>query len=267
MNGNGSSLSFLDILLSIEDTIQISILEFDAIYFNAAKRCYLEANNSIKKIDKAYKRYYILTNKIERIEEKYKHSDYDEGYDKIESLCIQQEDAEYQIRKSYGPFIQQICLTHILAILTLEAHINFKADELLKGKEKDNFLDLSLESKWMFLPKILQSGGFNYGIEPFQSFSRLIKIRNKLVHYKPKDEDWQLIEENFPIKDFGISLDHAEKSLKTVKDMIIQLADFLKIESPHWVTERFESFSPKQATYFFKFKEKKIMEEPKLKAI
>jgi hypothetical protein len=98
-------------------------------------------------------------------------------YDELEPIYIQMEGAEFDIGSAYGPYMQHIALTHILCATAAEAHINVVAKGRLKGKFKDNFEKISLEGKWLFLPKILGKAGFDQGAEPFQSFSKLNKIQ------------------------------------------------------------------------------------------
>jgi hypothetical protein len=83
--------------------------------------------------------------------------------------------------------IRTVATAHMLCAASLEAHINIRAENLLGGKDYEEFDKLSIAGKWLFYP-ILKgvTGRFDPGAQPFQKFQILIKRRNDLVHYKEK---------------------------------------------------------------------------------
>ena len=198
-------------------------LSIDAMYFHAAKKCCEAAKASLNDIGKARKVFVALRIKEAKILERY-DGDSGEAYDDLEPVYIQMEGAEHGLGAAYGPYFQNIALTHILCATVAEAHINIIAKERLEGKFRDNFERISIEGKWLFLPKISGNATFVQGAEPFQSFSKLIKYRNELVHYKGKKESWEGFEQGMPkfIDHLGLSLRKARKSIMAVKEMILE---------------------------------------------
>jgi hypothetical protein len=145
------------------------------------------------------------------------------------------EDADYQIGEAYGVLIKEIAIVHILSTATLEAHINSIAHDSLNGKYFDYFERLSLEAKWLYLPKLLGYQSFNPRNEPFQSFSRHIQVRNKLVHYKGMQEKWVSGKPPQFLTQIGLTLSEAEKAIRTAEEMIAAFADLRKAEHPFWL--------------------------------
>jgi len=182
--------------------------------------------------------------------------DSSEAYDELEPIYIQMGNAEYDIGAAYGPYFQNIALTHILCLTAAEAHINIIAKENLKGKFRDNFERISIEGKWLFLPKILGKTTFDQGAEPFQSISTLIRHRNELVHYKARKEAWEGFEQGMPkfLGKLGLSLRDARRSLKAVKGMILELSRIIEKEPPYWLREGYDDLPQDIATNFFEIK-------------
>ena len=237
---------------NIEPPSWSTTLLVDAMYFHAGRKCYEAAKQALKRIDKSRKYFEKLRNKEAIIIERY-DNDIIEAYDKLEPLYIQMEGAEYRIGAAYGPYLQNIAITHILCATSLEAHINNIAKGRLKGKFGDIFEKISLEGKWLFLPKVLGKMTFNQGSEPFQSFSKLIKYRNQLIHYKGRSEKWEGFEYEEPkfLEKLGLSLTEATNSLITVKKMVIEIARLINIDPPHWLRKGYDDLPDDITTNFF----------------
>ncbi len=216
-------------------------LLIDAMYFHVAKQSYVAAKRSLKGIGKAIKIFADLRAKEADIKERYA-DDIMEAYNELEPIYIQMEDAEYGIGAAYGPYLQNVAITHIFCATALEAHINGIAKGRLTGKFKEIFEKISLEGKWLFLPKILGKMSFDQGSEPFQSFLRLIKYRNELIHYKGRKDEWEGFEYGEPkfFEKLGLSLTVAKNSLKTVREMILELSKNMKIDPPHWLRKGYD---------------------------
>jgi hypothetical protein len=152
------------------------------------------------------------------------------------------EDAEDQIVALYSPFLQSIAVLHFLCVATLETFINITAKSQLDGKTLEKFERISLETKWLFLPRFGGFDGFNPGKEPFQSFSKMIKIRNALVHYKPLKSKWK----SPGIPDFlpklGLTLEAASASLNSVEQMVRALSDQMGNNIPFWLDTTYVSY-------------------------
>lgn len=228
-------------------------LLLDAMYYHAAKENYQAAKTTLKGIEKAEKAFSKLKAKEKRVLERHV-GDSSRAYDALEPIYIQMEGAEYDIGNAYGPHLQHLALTHILCIATAEAHINQIAKNILSGKFLDQFEKVPLEGKWLFLPKFIGRDSFDQGQEPFQSFSRLVKFRNELVHYKGKKEHWESFEQGLPkfFDKLGLSIPMALRSLKTVKAMILELSKMTRNEPPYWLREDFDNLPTNIVTNYFK---------------
>jgi hypothetical protein len=239
-------------LESVSAPIWYSTLRADAMYYHAAKMSYKAAAVAKNGIKRANKDFALLCDKEEVILNKYDR-DYSKAYDELEPLYIQMDGSEYDIGAAYGPYLQNIAITHILCATTVEAHINVLAKEKLSGRAHDNFERISLEGKWLFLPSLLGKPSFEQGAEPFQSFSSMIKYRNELVHYKGRKEEWKLISGGEPklLDKLGLSLTKAKKSLEAVRNIIISLSDRLELEQPYWLKRRFEKLPTDIKMNFF----------------
>ena len=104
-----------------------------------------------------------------------------------------------------------------------------------------------------FLPKILENTTFDQGSEPFQSFSKLIKYRNELVHYKGRKESWESFEQGMPefLDKLGLSLRKARKSIQTVREMILEISRMINQGPPYWLREGYHDLPQNIVTNFF----------------
>lgn len=227
-------------------------LQIDAMYFHAAKNCCEAASSTLENIDKAKNAFADLRNEEAEILERYDNDSW-KAYDDLEPIYIQMENAEFDIGAAYGPYLQNIALTHILCVTAAEAHINIIAKARLEGKFRDNFEKISIEGKWLFLPKILGNTTFNQGAEPFQGFSELIRYRNELVHYKGRKESWEGFEQGMPkfLDKLGLFLTNARKSIKAVRGMILEISKMINQQPPYWLREGFDDLPPDIVTNFF----------------
>lgn len=212
-------------------------LMVDAMYLNAAEQAFERAVKGESAIEAAVRRVERLNQHLKRMLEKHNGSSH-AAYEELEPISIQLESAEYDLGAAHAPVLQALALVHILAAASLEAHINGRAVERLSGKHFELFEKFSLEAKWITLPKLLGLAGFDVGIEPFQSFSRLVKLRNSLVHYKSKREEW--IPPGVPtfLAELGLTPDEAEGSIKAAKRMIKELSRQLGSAEPFWLRRR-----------------------------
>lgn len=211
-------------------------LSLEALYYYSASFHFKKAKNSLPELQKALKRY-------SKLEEEEKLLKIKKADDKLESIAIQIIDYINPLIESlYKPLLEGVALTHILCLASLEAHINILAKNNLSGKILKNFDYLSVESKWLYLPLLSGMSTFNPGMQPFQDFSDLIKIRNALMHYKPKIEDFN----GEPVPKYldvlGLSIPKAEISLKVVPAMVSNLANLLKRPIPDWINNAPDSY-------------------------
>jgi hypothetical protein len=225
--------------------VWMTVLAVDAMYFHAAKEALTRAARATKEIKKAEVRVARWQAKIERLNELHdadalKDSDY---YNRMERLSIQIEDLEYGVGAAYGPLLQSLATVHIFAASALEAHVNIRGQELLAGRELGLFERLPLDAKWLFLPRLLGLIGFDPGAQPFQNFDRLVKVRNKLVHYKVQREPWGGSDVPPQFLDaIGLSSEAADESVATVREMVKEFARQLGESAPWWLNAGNPSF-------------------------
>lgn len=225
-------------------------LRIDAMYYLSAQQSFKIAELCVGKIQKAEEHLSHLKERLDQIKEKYQ-DDPAKEYDELEPISIQMEDAEFSIGAEHGCQIQQIASIHIFCSASLEAFINSRGKDLLNGKYRDTFESMSLEGKWLFLPKLNGLNGFDPGINPFQDFSKMVKYRNQLVHYKSKKEKWKSpgIPE-FLVK-LGLTLDCAKNSLLAVGNMIDNYCGQTNEESPYWLRRDFAKLPKDIISNFF----------------
>ena len=222
------------------------------MYFHAAQTSYRAAKSALKGIGQARKDFADLRKEEAAILGKH-DSHYWSAYDELESTYIQMDNSQHGIGAAYGPYLQNIAITHILCTMVTEAHINVIAKEELEGRYWENFDRLRLEGKWLLLPRILGMEGFDQGAEPFQSFSKMTKYRNDLVHYKGKREEWEFLDTVKPnfLNRLGLSLPEARSSLGTVKKLISTLSKLIDRDPPYWLREGYDELPQGIVTNFF----------------
>ena len=216
----------------------ISTLAADAMYFQAAREAFSQASQSTRYIDRARRKVEDLQQKIDDVSRM--PDDGEEGrslnHNKLESLSIQMEGAEYRLGEAYGPMLQNLAAVHILCVAAVEAHVNIQAQAHLKGRNWAAFERLQVEAKWLFLPKLIGLAGFDPGKQPFQAFDSLLHTRNKLVHYRVHKEPWGSPGVPEFLTALGLSFECGEQSLAAVQGMVTMLAQQLKQDPPYWLT-------------------------------
>ncbi|PSV49851.1 hypothetical protein [Photobacterium indicum] len=147
-----------------------------------------------------------------------------------------------RLEEAYSNYLQSLATVHIFCALSLEAHINQQAMKLLVGRMRNEFDRFSLEAKWLTLPVLLGHESYDAGAEPFQGFSKLVKVRNTLVHFKSSSDKWQRSIKPAEKASFGLSLEEAQSSVDTAKRMLLQLSDLLVVDKPLWLTAESRRF-------------------------
>lgn len=212
-------------------------LSLDVVYFASAKH-FLETLDSVEKAYLFYRNEIGEgIRKLEKIESRYAGAELDAGYDESEPHCIKLDRDFQSLEAEAYPFIRTVATIHFLCLACLEAHINIKAERLLTGYSFDEFDKLSIAGKWLFYPKLIGTSLFDPGAEPFQSFRKLTKTRNALVHYKEKSERWKGYEVPEFMDSLGITKRDAKRSLQTAKEMIGGLSKIEGAEPPEWVAD------------------------------
>lgn len=209
-------------------------LVVDALYFHAARQALERAKGATKGIEKAERRWKALEAKEARILDKHGGDSYAAG-DELESIYIQMDGAEYALGEAHAPLLKETAVVHMLCAASLEAHVNAIAGESLSAKEKGIFERLALDAKWLLLPRVLGCSVFEADRQPFQRFAKLVKLRNRLVHYKGVKEEWTMGTVPSFISKLGLTLRDAEDSIKAVDGMMRALAKKRGVEPPTWL--------------------------------
>lgn len=212
-----------------------SILDVDAMFFHSALN-----NLGIAKKNKITND--AITKELESITWLRDYEMWDLG-DEID-ISFEKEQVDYvkglksEKNTASGNFLQSAASVHIFCVAALEAYINKIAQQLIKGKHFQHFEKLPIEGKWLFLPQLLGKPSFDPGEQPFQNFSKLIKLRNKLVHHKGKK-----IPVNFPhdsieaYESLALSVGEIEKSVDSTIKMIKKLSELFNNETPNWIED------------------------------
>ncbi len=128
----------------------------------------------------------------------------------------------------FGSLAREEAITSVVfSSMTLEAFINeYGINKSGKNYFSNNLDKLSLESKFLIIPKLFGTTFLNPENHEFEQLKWLIKLRNDLVHFKKKSRNIKDIKMINPLKqkDF-ITSEHAVKSIEVVKS-IIKILDF-----------------------------------------
>ena len=217
--------------LSEKRPINITVLILDALYYHAAFRSFQRARTAEPELRKDLQDFEPLQALSEAILREHGGSAH-KAYDQLEPIYIQMDGTSEQIGFAYTPVLEGVASTHILCASALESHINARASELLSGKIREKFERVDLEFKWLLLPKLTGYPGFDPGAEPFQGFSRLIRLRNALIHYRERREPCAPNGVPAFLSELGLTLEDASRSLASTSRMIESLANQLGQDTP-----------------------------------
>lgn len=228
--------------VAMEPTFDLTLaltLQTDAMYFSAAKQSLQTAIDLEPQTKEALAYQSELEDEERRILSRYgddKMRAYNET-NEMESVAICMEGAAYSIAVAYAPMLQELAAVHMFSIACLEAHINIVASRRLTGRMFEEFDHLRLTGKWQLAPSLL--GGrdfFDAGTEPFQSFAKLNKFRNALVHFKEVREEYQFPAVPSFLQKLGLTVSDATNSVAVVPKMISFLCSSLNQPIPDWLS-------------------------------
>jgi hypothetical protein len=116
--------------------------------------------------------------------------------------------------------IERLAISSVVfSCMCLESFINCYGISHYSKTYFENYLDkLDLKSKWIIIPRLINGLQLETESIAFKNFSELIKLRNKLVHDKPKTKkvsrtlasDW-------------ITENEAKLSVETVQNVLTEL--------------------------------------------
>ena len=215
------------------------MLDVDAMFFHSAVNSLTEAESQ-KTVAEDMKSKLLSIPYLREYETWDLDDEIDVRFSKEEVDLV--EDLKAKARISSSKFLQAAATTHIFCVAALEAHVNKTASKLLESKTFEHFEKLSIEGKWMILPQLLGKERLKTGHQPFQDFAALIKIRNKLVHYKGKKIPYFAADPGDVYGPLGLSVEAAAKSLEATKNMIRVQAEILGREIPKWIEDNISDY-------------------------
>lgn len=211
-------------------------LTLDALFLHAAAEQLSNAQELETAVAGAQERIDKLYSREREILARYGGNEID-SYDELEPIWIAMEGAHLSLQYAQSPLIKCWTLTHILSSACMEAHINTTAKRERPAAEFDAFDKLTLEGKWRLLPRLLGKQGFDAGAEPFQTFAKLVRWRNALVHYKERVGQWAGWKLPEYLEPMGLTADAARAAYEAAKAMIARLCLVLGLPRPAWLDE------------------------------
>ena len=126
----------------------------------------------------------------------------------------------------------------VLAVAALEAFINQTAAQRL-GIWDDEEERQSLQTKWILVPRQITGGHtFDRGAEPYQSFRRLLRLRNDLVHPKAAEKRFEGplagFLASFYRPDWDAQPSDGRWACVVARRMLIEFAKFVGWDPPRW---------------------------------
>lgn len=120
----------------------------------------------------------------------------------------------------------------ISAVNCLESYINYIINKYLPDESKD-FMRKSHLKKWECIPSALDpSFKFKTTEQPFSDFSKLVRWRNNIVHYKL---DYANISEHVCFARNYLNAESAKLAIKVVRNMVTKLSEGGRIPVPTWI--------------------------------
>jgi hypothetical protein len=201
-------------------------LDLAGIYF-------VNAYMQIKQGEKEFKR---LEKEIVKYHASYKR--------RAKKFGIESEDfITYQLHKLrdievyYEPVVRNFATAKILLSCCAEAYVNEVANSVLTGSKFDEFDKLSLSGKWIFIQDIMKLKKLiTVDKNPLQGFVQLIKERNKLVHFKGRKKELQLLEIPNYLEDFNLTPSDCNRNLENVRELIMRFSlNWIGSYGPDWL--------------------------------
>ena len=152
-------------------------------------------------------------------ESEYDVADY---YDEIVSIGGYLESTYYDLVRAFRPSWQHCGETIILAALSIEAHMNRRILELVKGEREQERLRWSKppHKKMQKILNYLSKREFGATNRTFKAYQKVVKYRNNLAHYKPK---LMFYDDGRPPKlpsDLGLIPREARRAVQVAEDLI-----------------------------------------------
>jgi hypothetical protein len=125
----------------------------------------------------------------------------------------------------------------ILAVASLEAFINGVGADLPSWSEEDDWS--KLEEKWLMVPARMANGRtFDRGRNPYQDFRKLVRLRNRLVHPRPREDTFtgplSLILAMGPSSELDVTSRDGREACRLARAMILEFCKLVGWRPPNW---------------------------------
>ena len=219
--------------MSANSSLEISF-KAEELYFLAAQQAFQRATELRNRVRTKGQDYSLA--ELLWLEKVY-YNVYDLGDDIDLDVHVRDfDEVKEYLRETLDLFTLATTSVDVFSVMTLEAHINAIADSRFNNTTQSHFDRLSLEGKWLLAPKLLVLGQvFDTGKEPFQSFKKLIKRRNGVVHTKGDGRVVMLSDTATPDDYMAERFKKAKSALCAARSMAAELAKALNIAAPAWV--------------------------------
>ena len=206
----------------------------EELYFSAAQQAFQQATALRDEVLTKGQDYSLA--ELLRLEKVY-YDVYDLGDEIDLDVAVRDLDAtKKDLRVALDRFTLATTSVDIFTVMTLEAHINAIADSQFSKTTRKHFDRLSLDGKWLFASQLIGLGQvLDPGKEPFQSFKKVIKRRNGVVHTKGDGRVVTLSDTATPDDYMAKKLTKAKSALDAARSMAAELAKALNIAAPAWV--------------------------------
>lgn len=139
---------------------------------------------------------------------------------------------------SRGDIFHSSAITIVFAAFYLEAYIYIFAQKYLSRKYIAKHLEkLSLESKWIIIPKLITGKDYPTGSQAYQDLIKVVKLRNDLAHPKPTPTEYlgdnKKRKQQIDIRNQTIEtiIENAHIAIRACRDVLIEL---FKLEREPW---------------------------------
>ena len=121
----------------------------------------------------------------------------------------------------------------VFCALALEAFVNHYAISRISGSYFGRYLErLSIQAKWVVIPGIVLGAGLKPGSRPLQELDWLVRLRNRLVHYKSHE-----VHPDRDTTSGWVRRSDAERAVKVVRGLVTALHRLDRDLETWWVSD------------------------------
>ena len=152
--------------------------------------------------------------------------------------------------------LEQSILAIMLAAAFMQAFINQQGIQILHEKFQqydEGYIDVhgntlskkrsypKVEDKWCEITEKISNKRFNKGKEPFSGFRRIVKLRNKILHYKgmpsaPMPSPWPDVRGDVAPERAYFNASAAQYAITSMQGMLREFSTLTSKKMPPWIT-------------------------------